>query len=72
MNKRLKHLTKLATTEGLVVASAEKTTKHIKLFVVREDGTNRQLVLCSGSPSDHRADKKIRAQFRRVARGGTP
>jgi len=72
MGKRVKHLTKLATAEGLVVQSAEKTTKHIRLFVAKEDGSNRQLILCSGSPSDHRVDKKIRAQFRRVARGGKP
>ena len=72
MSKRVKHLTKLATTESLVVQSVEKTTKHIRLFVAREDGTNRQLILCSGSPSDHRVDKKIRAQFRRVARGEAP
>lgn len=70
--KWIKRLTQMATAETLVVQSVEKTAKHIQMFVAKEDGTNRQLVLCSASPSDHRVEKKIRAQFRRVARGEAP
>lgn len=69
---RVKELVKMAESEELIVVMTERTTKHIKMLVEKKDGTNRQLILCSGTPGDHRAVKKIRAQFRRVAKGRAP
>ncbi len=71
--KRIRELTKLAAQERVVILEKSRTSKsQIRLKVRAEWGGDSHLVICSATPSDHRANKKIRAQFRRIYKGGQP
>ena len=72
INNRSKQLVKLAEKQNVVVTKTEMTAKHIKMFVTNKDSTNDQIIICSKTPGDKRALKKIEAQFKRVARGVSP
>ena len=58
----------IAETEGLCVNKVViGGSSHVKLYVTNSRGESK-LIVASRTPSDHRALKNIRAEFRRFAR----